>query len=57
MTHSSQTEFLLKVHINLLRRHNPLKLNDTRLYFQDFDEQLLPNYEIYISVLAWREFA
>ena len=25
--------------------------------FQDFDEQLLPNYEMYISVLAWREFA
>ena len=25
--------------------------------FQDFDEQLLPNYEIYISVLAWRAFA
>ena len=25
--------------------------------FQDFDEQLLTNYEIYISVLAWRAFA
>ena len=25
--------------------------------FQDFDEQFLTNYEIYISVLAWRAFA
>ena len=25
--------------------------------FQDFDEQLLPNYELYISVLAWRRLA